>query len=215
MDAAIHINPAIKYQLKYGEYLKDGFKRHNIKADVTCVVEKKANIHVILGPYYAKPYYLGRQNVVLLDRAHYQKDPVNVSIGWMNKGGGRDFVEGEGRKPPEIADNASGDKTIFLADYNGKIEKADTIRHHPAQEKNTLSLVDELSRHRKAIGYDTTALVTAALNGLEVETYSKCHILNQSNWLNLLPYADWHYTEIENGDLWAHLRLSLNQLPNR
>jgi len=135
-----------------------------------------------------------------------------VSIGWMNGKGGRDFVVGEGRKPPEIKDNASGDKSIFLADYDGALEKADTVRFHPNQAKHSKSLLESLHEHRTAIGYNTTALVTAALEGLDVVCRSEQNIMFQANWLDLLPYADWKYSEIESGELWGHLALSRNQL---
>ena len=129
----------------------------------------------------------------------------------MNSAGGRDFVAGVGRESPEIKDNATGRKSIFLADYDGPIEEADTVRLHPAHANYPKTLLESLREHGKAIGYTTTALVTAALEGLEVTCLSEQNIMSQPNWLELLPYTDWHLSEIESGELWSHLLLSLNQ----
>jgi hypothetical protein len=52
--------------------------------------------------------------------------------------------------------------------------------------------------------------VTAALEGLEVVCKDDRNIMSEPNWLELLPYADWNHQEIENGDVWEHLALSLN-----
>ena len=54
--------------------------------------------------------------------------------------------------------------------------------------------------------------MTAALEGLEVVCKDDRNIMAEPNWLELLPYADWSHHEIENGDVWEHLALSLNQL---
>jgi hypothetical protein len=48
-------------------------------------------------------------------------------------------------------------------------------------------------------------LVSAALAGLEVICKDARNIMFERNWLELLPYADWHWSEIENGDALEHL----------
>lgn len=123
----------------------------------------------------------------------------------MNASGGRDFAEGDGRPAPIPKPRKPGDKTIFLADYNGPIEPADTVRPHPANEKPIESLEAALERHSVAIGYGSTALVTAALMGLQIVCKDKQSIMSNPNWLNLLPYADWHYLEIASGECLTHL----------
>lgn len=176
-------------------------------------------MHIVSGPHYAKDRWLSHPQTILLDSAHYRFEKSGkwvstdfVSLGWMNRQGGRDFVEGVGRQVPEIKNNATGDKSIFLADYDGPIEDADTIRLHPAREKPTKSLLNSLHEHRTAIGYNTTALVMAALEGLEIDCRSEQSIMSKPNWRQLLPYIDWKYSDIESGDAWAHLISSLNQL---
>jgi len=208
----IHINPALAHQIQHGMLLLAGFKKHGLDAKVTSDPQEKADIHVVSGPHFAKHFWLDHPNTILLDRCYYRGNPEHVSFGWLNNQGSRDFIVGAGRPRPGILDNASGDKTIFLADYQGAIEDADTVRLHPLDGKYDKSLLESLREHKFAIGYNTTALVTAAIEGLNVTCLSKNSIMSQENWLDLLPYADWHMSEIESGELWDHLRLSLNRL---
>lgn len=130
-----------------------------------------------------------------------------VSLGFV-RGGVRAFREGVGRSSPTLKSPPESSLTIFLRDFNGKGPHfpVDTVRSHPAEGENKLSLIDDLRRHGKAIGYSTTALITAALEGLEVHSLDPNHILNNPNWLRVLPYADWHYSEIQSGDAWEHLK---------
>lgn len=131
-----------------------------------------------------------------------------VSIGLMRADGGRHFGIGHGREPITAKAGPLGSGSIFLADYNGPTEDADTVRLHPARGQYSEPLPDVLSRHARAIGYQTSALVTAGLMGLEVDCRDKRNIMAEPNWLDLLPYADWHYSEIQNGDAWQHLKQS-------
>lgn len=128
-----------------------------------------------------------------------------VSLGWMNSDGGRDFSIGSGRNAPEIKDHRNSGSSIFLADYNGEIERADEVRLHPESERPRDGLCEALRRHGVAIGYKTSALVIAGLEGLEVICKDSTNIMAQPNWLELLPYADWHYSEIQSGEAWEHL----------
>lgn len=133
----------------------------------------------------------------------------------MTPDGGRDFTAGAGRTPPPVKDPKGPGPSIFLADYNGPIEPADTVRLHPAAQKYDESLSDALSRHNVAIGYTTTALVDAALEGLRIVCKDHRHILARPDWLDVLPWADWSENEISSGELWAHLQPSLDRLSNR
>ena len=126
----------------------------------------------------------------------------------MQPDGSREFAVGAGRQPPVCKDRTGKRSSIFLADYDGPVDAADEIRLHPARERAADGLLDALRRHGLAIGYQTTALVTAALEGLEIECRDNRNIMARPNWLELLPYADWHYTEIENGDAWEHLAMA-------
>ena len=149
----------------------------------------------------------------MLDCAYFHDDKTGrwrstdwVSLGWLREDGGRRFRAGAGRTPPLIEECRAQRGSIFLADYAGPIERADTVRRHPADQSPRESLRDALKRHRVAIGYQTTALVRAALAGLDIVCKDARNILWESDWLELLPYADWHWSEIESGEAWEHLK---------
>jgi hypothetical protein len=184
-----------------------------LKVEVTAGVLAQADIHIVSGPHYAKDMWLWHPRTVLLDRAYYHEGRSGrwhsmdwVSLGWMRADGGRRFKVGSGREAPVIEERPAHGGTIFLADYGGPIEKEDTVRRHPAEETPTESLRDALCRHRRAIGYMSTALVQAALAGLEIVCRDARSILVEENWRELLPYADWHAGEIESGEAWEHLK---------
>jgi hypothetical protein len=139
----------------------------------------------------------------------YKGDPDHVSLGWMNERGGRKFHKGHGRLAVEPMPLKTGKRSIFLSDYKGPVYQADTIRPHPCEQTPVGTLQKALQAHDIAIGHTTTALVDAALMGLQTVSHDPDHILNQPDWPELLPWADWHHSEITNGDAWEHLRQSL------
>ena len=207
MHVAFHVNPSQAHQREHAQWFKDCITDLTITDDINL----SADIHIVSGPHYAKQRWIGHPRVLLLDRAYLPEHQVKskwvsedwVSLGWMTENGGRIFKSGIGRPPVIPKDRRTGSGTIFLADYAGPVEQADTVRLHPSRESNPESLLDALSRHSRAIGYSTTALVTAYLEGLEVISRDPEHILNQGP--ELLPYADWHYSEIQSGEAWEHL----------
>lgn len=138
-----------------------------------------------------------------------------VSLGWLNPDSSRTFHKGRGRRAPRPLKGHEGKGTIFLADYGGPIEQADTIRKHPAEVFHVEPLEVALLRHQVAIGYQTTALVAAGLLGLDVICKDHRNIMADPDWLELLPYADWHYSEIQSGEACQHLLSSLDQPPNQ
>ncbi|WP_372810071.1 hypothetical protein [Litorivivens sp.] len=190
----IHAN-RLPHQRHWAGGLKEAFKAHGFECEITEDPQKESDIHVVLGPHFAKQYHLDHKTI-LLDRCYYRGDPEHISLGWMNPDGSRTFYKGEGREPPTVKPMKTGDRTLFLADWRGPVEEADTVRYHPAEHKATETLQEAISRHDVAIGYGTTALVEAALEGLRIVCKDPRHILNQHDWLNLLPYADWAYEEL-------------------
>lgn len=189
-----------------------GFKRLGLEAEITHSPTSVADVHVVSGPHFAKQHWIGHPKTIWLDRAYYHEEKSGrwasmdwVSLGWLRSDGGREFGLGYGRKPPNVEDRPHDGGTIFLADYGGPVERADTIRRHPQEERPAEGLRDALRRHRIAVGYQTTALVTAGLCGLEIVCKDARNIMAESNWLELLPYADWHWTEIESGEALEHL----------
>ncbi len=123
----------------------------------------------------------------------------------MNTIGGRNYKIGIGRKKLRI-NEPKGNSSLFLADYNGIKEQADIIRLHPANQKYESTLQNDIDKCNRATGYNTTALIQAALSGLKINCKGSNSILLNENWLELLPYANWNYNEIKNGDVWEHLR---------
>lgn len=202
--------------MAWADALRRGFARHGLTALITPERGLVADVHVVLGPWYAKTPWLGHPRTILLDRCYYRGDPEHGSLGWMRADGGRDWLEGDGsRQAPEIG-WTNGVGTIYLKDHQPPptdapiIARAATVRVHPtrAREPQTPLLAD-LARHSHAVGYRTSALVTAALAGLSVEALWPPHILHWPNWLELLPYADWSHEEIAAGAAWEHLRAGL------
>lgn len=208
-----HVNESQPHQLEHSYWLSAGLRRHGLNLTVTPNITQEADIHIVSGPHYAKEHWIGHPRVILLDRAYYHelksglwKSMDYVSLGWMNEKGGRNFSIGTGRQGPEIRDCAAPSGTIFLADYGGPIEAADTIRRHPQDGNEAEPLEEALKRHKTAIGYGTTALVRAGLLGLETVCKDERNLMYQPNWLDLLPYADWEWSEIESGEAWEHLK---------
>ena len=204
--------------------MSEGFKRHGLDLRVTSDIGIESDIHIVSGPHYAKSYWLGHSSVLLIDRSYYNQHKSGkwasedyVSIGWMNKYGGRDFQLGQwgrvpyGSKKLEIVNNHLPGGTIFLCDYGYKPTKqdllgVDTIRYHPTQEHRQGSLTTDLYYHSTAVGYRTTALVQAGLQGLDIVCKDVQNIMHYDNWMDRLPWADWHYSEIQKGEAWEHLR---------
>lgn len=205
----VHANPGVENQRRYGPALAAAFKFHGYTATVTPDIHQPADIHICMGPHYAKSKWQGHPRTVLMDRCYYRGDPDHVSLGWLRSDGCREFFTGEGRKPPERKPLKEGNKTLFLVDYGGIVEQADTIRFHPAQKRPERPLEDDLATHAIAVGYQTTTLVTAALAGLTVVSKSPLNIMSRPDWLEVLPYADWGFHELT--DAVEHLLCHLPQ----
>lgn len=210
-----HANHTQPHQIEHGEWFKAGFKRHGLSLEITADIYKEADIHIVSGPHYAKRQWLNARTI-LLDKRYYREGPKPVgmasdpyvSLGWMTKTGHHIILRGEGRPPPEIGTNA-GQGTIYLCEY-GELppQGFDTVRRHPDDEKSAESLTDALSRHKTAYGHNTTALIKAALMGLDTVCFDPNYIMNRPDWREALPYADWGYYEFDKAinHLWQQIR---------
>lgn len=186
-----------------------GFQAHGLKGRVTADRAAGGDVHVVLGPHYARDWWIGQHpNVLYLDRCYYRGDPAHVSLGWLRPDGGREWQVGTGREPPPVPPPPPGRGRVFLADFAGpqQIVDADYCRTHPARQAPAQPLEAVLARYHTAIGYRTSALVTAALAGLVVECRWPPHLVNRPDWREVLPYADWSREEIARGEAWEHLR---------
>lgn len=214
MHIVLHISPTLVHQHEHSEWFTEGLKRHGLNLDITTDPHKEGDVHIVSGPHYAKRYWLDHPKTLLIDRAYHPNKQIKsgqwvsedyVSVGWMNKDGGRDFRKTESRGSYSIQHQAGDKGTIFLKDYGGPEAMADTVRLHPAEKQYPESLEDALKRHKTAIGFRTTALVKAGLMGLDIVCLDKQNIMAQPDWLELLPSADWHYSEIQSGEAWEFL----------
>ena len=229
----IHFNSGIENQVKYGQALSDGFEVHGLRHNLTTSKTAKGDIHCIIGPWYAFNEYSGK--CLYLDRACWDH-PEYTCINWMNSG-----VKGWGwntknlaRYHPEIRPWKDGSRLLILCDYgedgeqkallaNPHYEKI-TIRRHP-DNRGGASLDQDLEGHDIAFGGRSTALVTAAINGLRVMSYDKdspiasiagrvacINYRERGQWLKDLSWHNWTLNEISTGAAWEHLASLHNPL---
>ena len=114
-------------------------------AKVTADIYEEGDIHVVQGPHFAYSAWLGKPRVLFLNRCFYGDSRYDLSIGWLNPDGSRDFMNHAMPEPngrlPELKPEKTGGKTIVFADYGRKdwahsmAQKHNTehIRYHPAE----------------------------------------------------------------------------------
>ena len=221
-SAVIHTNPNLKHQIEFAEYLSHGLKKHGVNACITSQIDAKANIHIVLGPHYAKSQWLGHSRTILLDRCFWGNHKQVVSLAWMTKDGGRVVLSGDNDRPkPELQPWKTGDKVIELVDFGGQPSTGHNYRLHPTTSKPTETLDSALRRHDIAVGGVGTAMVTAAIYGLPVvclDNRSVCLPMSSKStnpidiirpsreqWLNNLSYMNWSGSEIESGEAFEYL----------
>ena len=228
----IHTNMGLANQRETAGWLQKGFARHGIHAEITPDRDKKADVHVIQGNWYAYRRWLGQPNVLFLNRCFYGHGRWDVSLGWLNADGTRDFrwKDEPRREIPALAPEKPHKPTnqqcaIYMADYNENATEAVTgarnkygrlyYRPHPADKREAPALapdwtLDEVWQIADvALGHGSTVLVEALVNGLEVVSSDPHHVVNQDcdreTLMARLSWADWHYDEIERGEFWEHL----------
>lgn len=230
----IHVNRALPHQVTFGQALRAGFCRHGERAELTAVVEDDADLHVVLGPHFAKRHWLGHPAVLLLDRCFWGNERTEVTLGRMTASGGRVFLDNcPGDRPqPTMRDgmpapareNARG---LVVNDFRGDwSELADLaceyavhvrVRLHPVEAPAKKPLLDDLEWAHIVVGHRTSALVTAILEGRKVVTTDAEHVVcgidrGAKQWLANLSYTQWNQQEIESGEAWDKLQcLFVNQ----
>ena len=208
----IHINPVSSCQTMAAKAFLAGLERHNVKGNITENRYARADVHVIVGPNYAEFYWNKHPNTIKLDRAYYLCPSTAVSCGWLRPDGSRDFYR-EQPNSINFRESKTGSKTIFLAEYRQDIREADlvgvdTIRRHPLDTIYPLTLEQSLEQHQKAIGYNTSALVTAGILGLGIICKSKSSIMSRPDWKQQILLTDWCMSELESGACWSNLALN-------
>lgn len=201
-STVIHINRHLAHQVAHGKALQRGFKAHGIRAEVSFHADTPGDVHVVSGPHFAYPRWRNA-NTLMIDRA-YWGDPDCVAIHWLQDGE-KVFLRGMPKRDhPRLKPLKAGDRTIYLCDYKERPERTyDTVRLHPAEEMPPESLEDALKAHQVAVGRRSTALVTAAIEGLRVETddqHSPVYgIVSRKKWINDLAWHNWSMDEIASG----------------
>lgn len=227
---AIHTNTALKHQAEFASYLQLGFRKHGLNAQITTDIYQQADLHVVLGPHYAKQQWLGHRTL-LLDRGWWGDSSWDVSLSWMTPEGGHTITDGNlGDRPqPELQPWKEREThCLVLADYGMIVTPQNvgdltryrvTIRPHPATVKPYEGLHDALSRHDLAVGFGTTALVAAAIHGLPCVCLDARNVAapvgssdlrlrrpDRRQWLNNLSYHHYNGNEIADGTAWAFLK---------
>lgn len=202
------------HQVEFGEYVESGLARFSVATEITTDAAKPADMHVVIGPHYAKHQWLGHPRVLLIDRCFWGHHREYISIGWMTTDGGRVYPSNmPGDRPkPILHEKKCGSRVIELVDY-GRAPRceADTIRYHPADRPCHTPLCDALDNHDIAVGHSTSALVTALAMGLRVIATDNRHpvynyaSVGRDQVFNNLSYANWHGGEIATGTPFEYL----------
>ena len=225
-----HINPGLPHQVEHGQALTYGLKKHGIDLDVTEDIHKKADIHIVSGPWYALNAWKGKPNVLWLDRCFYGDSHDFVSLGWLMPDGSRNFKNDEKtvckgllpelkphkkrRRCAVVFGDYGVDPRLQLANARRKYDSV-WYRPHP-QDKSPApcfplrgSLDDVWTVADVAIGHSSTVLVDAQINGLFVESTDPRHVAHytddRESWLKRLSWAQWSLDEIVAGTFWEHL----------
>lgn len=209
MGVAIHTNLSLKHQVQIAEALKRGFQRHGVESVITPDKEAAADIHICLGPWYAlERWKYG--NTLYIDRA-YWGDPECVSLHWLVEGEKARFKGMPERQHPELQPMKEGERRVYLCDYGcSPLGKYHTVRFHPSDRPSRYTLEECLDTHHIAMGRRTTALVTAHIAGLRVETddpHSPVYgATDRVQWVNDLAWHNWALDEIAAGEAWEVLK---------
>lgn len=196
----IHCNSRLAHQVEYAKALEAGVPG----AEISYSPHTPADTHIVIGPHFAK-----WPNALMLDRA-YWGDPDYVSVHWLKDGEKVRTTGNPYREHPPFLPYKDGNRVIYLCDYGEVVETAATVRLHPAQRKPERTLYEDLAQHEIAVGGRTTALVDAALMGLEVRTDDphspvwpiRNRTGNREQWLRDLAWHNWSKSEIMNGNMW-------------
>jgi len=233
VNIVIHTNLGLANQRESGAWLQQGFRRHGIAAEITPDKHKAADVHVIMGNWYAYNEWLPKSStsrVIYLNRCFYGSPRFDLSLGWLRPDGSRDFrnhgaTEGKGVLPVLKPQKTSRRCVVVFADYGQDPSdmvmdaraRFDSVffRPHPAQNRETpvMTLKGDLETVWEiadvAIGHGSTVLCDAVIAGLHVESTDPGHVVQDCEerqaWLNRLSWAQWSHTELINGDFWSHL----------
>ena len=233
----VHTNKSLKHQVMYAEAWIEGLSRHGDLGAITEAPDTESEYHMVLGPHYAKKYWLGHPRTILLDRCFWWDDLRYVTLGWMDEEGGRKFQQDcpSDRPKPVPTVHKYGVRALILADYGMDTGELTSMgfdcglipitRKHPADCNAPQELLEDvLGYYDIAIGYQTTALISAAIAGLKIVCLdprnpvypisnkafpvqvNDLRHFDRTQWLNNLSYAQWSYEEVKDGTAWEYLK---------
>lgn len=226
--AAIHTNPSLEHQVDFAERLRLGFIACGWKATVTAdrKPHPNASVQVVLGPHYALKECAG-ERTLMIDRCFWGNPREVVSMAWLDANGKKIWPQ----EAPSDRDTPKCDpwrhdeeRAVVLNDYSriqhkGSVEahfRHVEYRDHPTKGGRYIEkLRNVLDRNDVAVGFTSSALVTAALMGLPVVTLGdeKSAVSaiatkqlgetlkrpDRKPWLNNLAYMNWSGDEIKSG----------------
>lgn len=230
MKIVIHTNPHLANQTESAEWLKAGFHKHGINAEITADRSRRADVNVIQGPWWAYQELRNEPNTLFLNRAFYGHYRFDLSIGWLMPDGSRDFKnwdKTEGKNAPELKPKKEYRGTcVLFGDFGEdmtdewqlarKLHQRVYFRPHPADHKNrtpVMTIGGELDHIWRmcdaAVGKSSTVLVQAEIEGLHVTATDPLHVVkhdgDRQKWINRLSWAQWNHEEIKRGAFWEHL----------
>lgn len=228
----IHSNPALPNQIESAGWLRKGFLRHGVDAIVTPDRTMAGDVHVIQGPHYAYKEWLGKSNVLFLNRCFWGHPRYTLSIGWLNTDGTRNFQWSDTprRSIPDLKEMKPEKRPIEqCAVYFGDFGEDPTNRiretlkkygrtyykPHPADKRQSIVLSPDWTLNEiweiadVAVGGASTVLIDALVNGLHVDCWDEKNVVSQDcdreTLMARLSWADWSHLEIQRGDFWEHL----------
>ena len=233
MIITCHVNTGYSHQRRWAEAISHGCKKHGHRVVVSSNRERLAegDVHFIYGPWYVYNKFIGKKNVILIDRDYLGRDPGDYArIGWLLPDGRQVFAKGYGRDTPTVKDwRYQGNRALVLADYAQKTDEIVRTAHeffsevqvrlHPANKQTSESLSDAISRADAVIGTAGTAQIQAILDGVPTTCLDPRHIArpvtahvigdiimpDRSAWLRDLAYAQWSHDEMKSGEAWEYL----------
>ena len=202
-STVIHCNRGLAHQVDWAKALRAGFAVHGVKAEISYQADTPADVHVVLGPWFALKEWRFA-NTLMLDRA-YWGDPECASLHWMKEGEKVYLRDMPHRDHPKLKKEKTGDRRLYLCDYKQAPEgEYDTVRYHPSEKSGQCSLAEALHAHDIAIGKRSTALVDAVIHGLRVETsdpHSPVYgLTSRRQWIRDLAWHNWSRDEIASGE---------------
>ncbi len=214
---AIHASPGQPHQLDFARALQSGFAKHAQASSIDTTGEAAADVHVCLGPWFALKRWQYDPQVLYLDRCYWGDPASVVSLHWLENAEKCSTWNTAPRPVPQVKPYRQGpERAIYLCDY-GEFPppRFAHFRRHPEDKPGQPTLQQHLEGYTVAHGRRTTALVAAAIEGLQVvsvDRHSPVYPISgqtdrcRITWLKGLAWHNWSRDEIASGAAWEYLK---------